>query len=1015
MKHKLHLLSRKSLHGLSLLALLLTAVSARGAEYNLWVVGVQVTDENCTNITGQTNDYGVPSVTFDPASSTLTLTEASIESMSANAVLSGLPVLNVHLTKGEWGYYNNISYGADFFAFKAADSNCKLVFTTSTDDDVRLSVTLDMSGMANAIDGFTSVEYKNGLICFENNYESGYNCTVKTLSKPSHEGGIDDNGVAIIWLYQYDSEEGITLKYSIDYADESKADVTEQTVEMNDEVGTTPIEMDAPGMLTAWEECQGMKGPELKMVYYGFAENEVTVKYFGTPKTLEFPALVPTPPEDAGVMFSIEASSNEDVLTVDNDDVTGSVVNVVGVGQAELEVWIMNDYNLNNEPTVEVLNETAPLLLTVNVVEGESYPLVVGGIQVNEENRKSLLDGTVQFDGKSKLVLDNANVPGIKSSIGDLEIYLIGSNTITAAEGADANAAIESWAQESEVLTILTDESDPGSLVMQGVTSALGGTFVDVLLKAPLQIQSPEGVEPSALTPLSSMAVNNVTIGASLSLLVDKDHQDVDITYNNDPGNLTNVIINDVLYTLYDTQTPGAADDGWAAGEVVLNTIMTEEEVAEALNLVPGSTAYAEKFKGLTFMVPAGTGIITVTAHTEPGHALHVKVGDGQPFVISTDGEVQTTEVPYACTEASYVRIYHVIAALSAAGSHRIGPKPTVSTGVSGIGVSALVIDTPPDPSMDYHRLMKDAIHYPAGMRGSIIVNAIEATDLDDDVFEDLVENVSNARGHAPSTGYDITYIDLRETSITGRDFSREWGAFKGLPLNTVVYLPAGNTSDAPNMVIGSVCEDMQLFADGKTLDIATDFKAAKLTFDTSLAPNQKHPICLPFALPEPEKYGTFFECDGLAKGVMQMTKTSVVSANKPYFLHTNDDGLQRIAEMGVDVKAGGAEAGILVGTYELIQWLENQTSVYAYSNSTKKFERMKKNSTVLPFSAYLELSNADASIPVQWEGEPTAIEAIREVRETVAGWYTLDGRKLLEKPSEKGVYLNNGRKIIVR
>jgi hypothetical protein len=31
------------------------------------------------------------------------------------------------------------------------------------------------------------------------------------------------------------------------------------------------------------------------------------------------------------------------------------------------------------------------------------------------------------------------------------------------------------------------------------------------------------------------------------------------------------------------------------------------------------------------------------------------------------------------------------------------------------------------------------------------------------------------------------------------------------------------------------------------------------------------------------------------------------------------------------------------------------------------------------------------------------------------AAWYTIDGRKLSGKPSVKGVYVNNGRKVIIK
>jgi hypothetical protein len=33
----------------------------------------------------------------------------------------------------------------------------------------------------------------------------------------------------------------------------------------------------------------------------------------------------------------------------------------------------------------------------------------------------------------------------------------------------------------------------------------------------------------------------------------------------------------------------------------------------------------------------------------------------------------------------------------------------------------------------------------------------------------------------------------------------------------------------------------------------------------------------------------------------------------------------------------------------------------------------------------------------------------------TLDGWYTMDGRKLEGKPTKKGLYINNGRKVAIK
>jgi hypothetical protein len=49
--------------------------------------------------------------------------------------------------------------------------------------------------------------------------------------------------------------------------------------------------------------------------------------------------------------------------------------------------------------------------------------------------------------------------------------------------------------------------------------------------------------------------------------------------------------------------------------------------------------------------------------------------------------------------------------------------------------------------------------------------------------------------------------------------------------------------------------------------------------------------------------------------------------------------------------------------------------------------------------------------------GGTTGIEDVRGLMSDGRGdkWYDLNGRRLQQKPTQKGVYLNNGRKVISR
>lgn len=49
---------------------------------------------------------------------------------------------------------------------------------------------------------------------------------------------------------------------------------------------------------------------------------------------------------------------------------------------------------------------------------------------------------------------------------------------------------------------------------------------------------------------------------------------------------------------------------------------------------------------------------------------------------------------------------------------------------------------------------------------------------------------------------------------------------------------------------------------------------------------------------------------------------------------------------------------------------------------------------------------------------DATAIESLTDKKQTTADsglWFTIDGRMLSGKPTKKGIYINNGRKVIIK
>jgi hypothetical protein len=104
----------------------------------------------------------------------------------------------------------------------------------------------------------------------------------------------------------------------------------------------------------------------------------------------------------------------------------------------------------------------------------------------------------------------------------------------------------------------------------------------------------------------------------------------------------------------------------------------------------------------------------------------------------------------------------------------------------------------------------------------------------------------------------------------------------------------------------------------------------------------------------------------------------------------------------------------------------ENRTVLYLGSNNTLYYP--SANVKVNSFRAYFQLKNGLTA------GDPNSSEGIRsmninfgqdtttgilelphDIPSTIDYWFTLDGRRLNDKPSHKGIYIHNGKKVMIR
>ena len=127
------------------------------------------------------------------------------------------------------------------------------------------------------------------------------------------------------------------------------------------------------------------------------------------------------------------------------------------------------------------------------------------------------------------------------------------------------------------------------------------------------------------------------------------------------------------------------------------------------------------------------------------------------------------------------------------------------------------------------------------------------------------------------------------------------------------------------------------------------------------------------------------------------------------------------------------------VGTYDTQNFTADDTNIYGFvgtagtGTNVGTFVRVGGYVRVKPLRAYLQapsqaqqapaLSTANSETPstlrvrlLNSNGEPTAIENLEfRIENSDGAWYALDGRKLQGKPTQKGLYINNGRKVAIK
>jgi hypothetical protein len=161
------------------------------------------------------------------------------------------------------------------------------------------------------------------------------------------------------------------------------------------------------------------------------------------------------------------------------------------------------------------------------------------------------------------------------------------------------------------------------------------------------------------------------------------------------------------------------------------------------------------------------------------------------------------------------------------------------------------------------------------------------------------------------------------------------------------------------------------------------------------------------------------------------------IPANTPFCVKTSEAipnatmltfNDKKIVDGGEYVEVDAGMGYKFVGAYKNLTIDKNHPTYNFLRGDNNKWAHIGASSantwTVVPFDAYVELTEAAAARGVTFtfqelDGSMTAIKAVEasvnDNSSVKEGWYNLNGVKMQGTPTQKGIYIHNGKKVVIK
>lgn len=329
--------------------------------------------------------------------------------------------------------------------------------------------------------------------------------------------------------------------------------------------------------------------------------------------------------------------------------------------------------------------------------------------------------------------------------------------------------------------------------------------------------------------------------------------------------------------------------------------------------------------------------------------------------------------------------------------------------------------------------------------------------------------NVSGITAYAHGIKYGGTFyagngdevsLNLSHDDKSGYTFNQYTVTGGGSLANPTTSTPTLNMTDANQIINATWTKNEVTLTDGEGVTALSTYGGlqCEVTYLRSFTKDKPSTVCLPFAYTKKVGDGSFYAFTGIEKEggnyVATMTEpgTTTLTANTPYLYlpsETGDVDFSGTYTIPAELTAGSTTSGdwTFLGTYETVSWTEAPTGIYGFSAqnvseqgiSQGEFVKVGAYVRVKPMRCYLMYDNGNSNyagarsmnraaveetLPetisvrlVSANGNVTAIGTLHTKTGEVQldGWYTLDGTRLTGQPTRKGIYVNNGRKIVIK